>query len=115
MLPAVSNGSYDVSRIRGDFPALAMQVYGDRNRRIPTRKLNDALLPIIERQPPPMYKSKQVSIKFITQVPTPVPTFAFFCNLPQYIKPSYERFLENRLREQYRFTGVPIRLFFRKK
>lgn len=94
---------------------LAMQVYGDRNRRIPTRKLNDVMLPIIERQPPPMYKSKQVSIKFITQVPTPVPTFAFFCNLPQYIKPSYERFLENRLREQWRFTGVPIRLFFRKK
>ncbi|MEO8590208.1 MAG: ribosome biogenesis GTPase Der [Flavobacteriales bacterium] len=94
---------------------LAMQVYGDRNRRIPTRKLNDVLLPIIERQPPPMYKSKQVHIKFITQVPTAVPTFAFFCNLPQYIKPSYERFLENRLREHYRFTGVPIRLFFRKK
>jgi len=94
---------------------LAMQVYGDRKRRIPTRKLNDVLLPIIERQPPPMYKSKQVSIKFITQVPTAVPTFAFFCNLPQYIKPSYERFLENRLREHYRFTGVPIRLFFRKK
>ena len=94
---------------------MAMQVYEDRKRRIPTRKLNDELLPIIERQPPPMYKGKQVNIKFITQLPTYVPTFVFYCNLPQYIKPSYERFLENRLREQWRFTGVPIRLFFRKK
>ena len=94
---------------------LAMQVYEDRKRRIPTRKLNDVLLPIIERQPPPMYKAKQVTIKFITQLPTYVPTFVFYCNLPQYIKPSYERFLENRLREHWRFTGVPIRLFFRKK
>ncbi|MCB0771015.1 MAG: ribosome biogenesis GTPase Der [Flavobacteriales bacterium] len=94
---------------------LGMQVHEDRQRKIPTRKLNDVLLPIIERQPPPMYKAKQVSIKFITQLPTYVPTFVFYCNLPQYIKPSYERFLENRLREHWRFTGVPIRLFFRKK
>ena len=94
---------------------MAMQVFEDRKRRIPTRKLNDVLLPLIERQPPPMYKAKQVNIKFITQLPTYVPTFVFYCNLPQYIKPSYERFLENRLREHWRFTGVPIRLFFRKK
>ncbi len=94
---------------------LAMRVHEDRQRRIPTRKLNDVLLPIIERQAPPMYKGKQVSIKFITQLPTHVPTFVFYCNLPQYIKPSYERFLENRLREHWRFTGVPLRLFFRKK
>jgi GTP-binding protein len=94
---------------------VAMQVYEDRRRRIPTRQLNDALLPAIERQPPPMYKAKEVTIKFVQQLPTHVPTFAFYCNLPQYIKPSYERFLENRLREHWRFTGVPIRLFFRKK
>lgn len=94
---------------------VAMQVFEDRKRRIPTRKLNDALLPEIERQPPPMYKAKEVSIKFVQQLPTHVPTFVFYCNLPQYIKPSYERFLENRLREHWRFTGVPIRLFFRKK
>jgi len=93
----------------------AMRVYEDRKRRVPTRKLNDVMLPIIERQPPPMYKAKQVSIKFVTQLPTHVPTFVFYCNLPQYIKPSYERFLENRLRENWRFTGVPVRLFFRKK
>jgi GTP-binding protein len=94
---------------------LAMQVFGDRKRRIPTRQLNDVLLPLIERQPPPMYKGKQVTIKFIHQLPTAVPTFVFHCNLPQYIRPAYERFLENRLREHWRFTGVPIRLFFRKK
>ncbi len=94
---------------------MGMKVHADRNQKIPTRKLNDILLPIIERQPPPMYKSKQVTIKFITQLPTRVPTFAFYCNSPQYIKPSYERFLENRLREHFSFTGVPIRLFFRKK
>jgi len=94
---------------------LGMQVYEDRKRRIPTRKLNDVLLPLIERQPPPMYKAKQVSIKFIQQLPVHVPTFIFHCNLPQYIRPSYERFLENRLREHWRFTGIPIRLFFRKK
>ena len=94
---------------------IGMQVYEDRKRRISTRKLNDLMLPIIEHQPPAMYKGKQVSIKFVNQLPTVVPSFAFYCNLPQYIKPSYERFLENRLRENYRFTGVPIRLFFRKK
>jgi GTP-binding protein len=94
---------------------LAMQVYEDRKRRIPTRKLNDVMLAVIERQPPPMYKAKQVTIKFVQQLPTHVPTFVFYCNLPQYIKPSYERFLENRLRENWRFTGVPVRLFFRKK
>lgn len=94
---------------------VGMKVYEDRKQKVPTRKLNDVLLPIIERQPPPMYKSKQVHIKFINQLPTAVPTFAFYCNLPQYIKPSYERFLENRLREHFSFAGVPIRLFFRKK
>ena len=94
---------------------MGMKVHQDRARKIPTRKLNDVLLPIIERQPPPMYKAKQVSIKFINQLPTHVPSFAFYCNLPQYIKPAYVRFLENRLREQFSFTGVPIRLFFRKK
>jgi GTP-binding protein len=94
---------------------MVMQVYEDRKRRIPTRKLNDVLLPEIERQPPPMYKSKQVTIKFVQQLPLHVPSFVFHCNLPQYIKPSYERFIENRLREHWRFTGVPIRLYFRKK
>ncbi len=113
-VPVVFISVYEKQRILKAME-MGMKVHADRSRKIPTRKLNDALLPLIERQPPPMYKAKQVSIKFIQQLPTHVPTFAFYCNLPQYIKPSYERFLENRLRELFSFTGVPIRLFFRKK
>lgn len=94
---------------------LAMEVHANRCRRIPTRKLNDALLPEIERMPPPMHKGKNVQIKYITQLPGVVPAFAFFCNLPQYVKDSYARYLENKLREHFTFTGVPIRVFFRKK
>ena len=94
---------------------LAIKVYEARKQRIPTRKLNDVLLPEIERLPPPMYKAKSVSIKYVTQLPGAVPAFAFFTNLPQYIKDSYARFLENKLREHFNFHGVPIRVFFRKK
>ena len=94
---------------------LAIKVYEARKQRIPTRKLNDVLLPEIERLPPPMYKAKSVSIKYVTQLPGAVPAFAFFTNLPQYIKDSYARFLENKLREHFDFHGVPIRVFFRKK
>lgn len=94
---------------------LAMMVHANRAKRIPTRKLNDVLLPEIERMPPPMYKGKSVQIKYITQLPGVVPAFAFFCNLPQYVKDSYTRFLENKLREHFDFTGVPIRVFYRKK
>jgi len=72
-------------------------------------------LPIIEHYPPPAWKGKYVKIKYVTQIPSQTPTFAFFCNLPQYIRDPYKRFLENQLREHYDFTGVPIRLFFRKK
>lgn len=93
----------------------AVDVYQSRSRRIPTRQLNDALLPIIEQKPPPANKGKHVKIKFCTQLPTPYPQFAFFCNLPQYIKDPYRRFLENQLREMYDFSGVPMTLFFRKK
>ncbi len=93
----------------------ALQVYQDRRQRIPTRRLNEVMLPEIERMPPPMYKGKNVSIKYVNQLPGVVPAFAFFANLPQYVKDSYARFLENKLREHFRFTGVPIRVFFRKK
>jgi GTP-binding protein len=92
-----------------------MEVYHNRNRRIPTSELNDVLLPLIDHQPPPMYKGKQVKIKYITQLPSQTPTFAFYCNLPQYVKPPYTRFLENHLRERYDFSGVVIRIFFRQK
>jgi GTP-binding protein len=73
------------------------------------------LLPEIVHYPPPSVKGKHIQIKYITQVNAATPTFAFFCNLPQYIPESYQRFLENRLRENFDFTGVPVRLFFRKK
>jgi GTP-binding protein len=73
------------------------------------------MLPIIEKNPPPSYKGKYVKIKFCTQLPTPHPQFAFFCNLPQYVKDPYRRFLENKLREEYDFKGIPIQIFFRKK
>lgn len=93
----------------------ALEVYENRQKRIPTSALNDKLLPEIARTPPPAIKGKYVKIKYITQLPTKTPTFAFFCNLPQYIKEPYKRFLENKLRNYFDFTGVPIRLFFRKK
>ena len=94
---------------------LVMQVHQDRRRRIPTRKLNEVMLPEIERNGPPMQKGKVIRIKYVTQLPTVVPSFAFFCNLPQYVKDPYIRFLENKLRQHFRFTGVPIRVFLRKK
>ena len=93
----------------------AVEVYKNRQQRIPTRKLNDLMLPIIERNPPPATKGKYVKIKFITQLPTNHPQFTFFCNLPQYVKEPYKRFLENKLRQQFNFTGVPIDIFMRKK
>ncbi|MCK9400521.1 MAG: ribosome biogenesis GTPase Der [Bacteroidales bacterium] len=93
----------------------ARQVYENKNRQVPTSKLNELLLPIIEATPPPQTKGKYVKIKYITQLKTHYPTFAFFCNMPQYIKEPYARFLENKLRENFDFTGVPIQIFFRQK
>ncbi len=94
---------------------VAMDVYDNKTRKIPTSKLNDALLPDIERYPPPAIKGKFIRIKYVTQLPTHNPTFAFFCNLPQYIKEAYTRYLENRIREHFGFTGVPIKVLFKKK
>lgn len=93
----------------------AVEVYNNRARKIQTRKFNDVMLPIIENNPPPAYKGKFVKIKFCTQLPTPYPQFAFFCNLPQYVRDPYKRFLENKLRENFNFEGVPISVFMRKK
>lgn len=92
-----------------------IEVYKNRTQKIPTSVLNDVMLEVINHNPPPAYKGKFIRIKFVTQLPTHAPTFAFFCNLPQYLKDSYKRFLENKLREHFNFTGVPIRIFFRKK
>ncbi len=94
---------------------VAEKVYINRTKTIKTRALNDAMLPIIEAHQPAALKGKHVKIKFINQLPTHAPTFAFYCNLPQYVSESYIRFLENRLREQFDFEGVPIQVFMRKK
>lgn len=93
----------------------AVEVFDNKTKKVPTSKLNDVILPLIERNPPPSIKGKMVQIKYITQVVARFPSFAFFCNLPQYIQPSYQGFLENRIREHFDFEGVPLRLIFRKK
>ncbi len=93
----------------------AVEVYNNRTKRIPTRQLNEVMLPIIENYPPPAIKGKYVKIKFCTQLPTPMPQFAFFANLPQYVKDPYRRFIENKLRENFDFKGVPIDVYFRQK
>ena len=93
----------------------AIDVYDRLYTKISTSKLNDYMLDVINKNPPPSVKGKRIKIKYITQLPTKKPSFAFFCNLPQYIKESYRRFLENKLRKEFSFNGVPIQLFFRKK
>ncbi|MFM7006419.1 MAG: ribosome biogenesis GTPase Der [Flavobacteriales bacterium] len=93
----------------------AMRVYENRTRKIPTHELNEVMLDIIAHTPPPAMKGKYIRIKFVTQLPTHAPAFAFFCNLPQYLTDAYKRFLENRLRERFDFEGVPVKIFFRKK
>ena len=93
----------------------AVEVFHNKTKKVPTSELNDAMLPEIVHYPPPALKGKLIQIKYITQVKSRSPSFAFFCNHPQYIQESYQRFLENRLREKFDFEGVPIRLFFRKK
>ena len=93
----------------------AMEVYENRTKKISTSVLNDVMLQIIEATPPPSTKGKYVRIKYVQQLPTHAPAFAFFCNLPQYIPDSYKRFLENRLRDEFDFTGVTVKIFFRKK
>lgn len=92
-----------------------VQVFENKTKKIPTSKLNDVLLAEIGKYPPPSMKGKHIQIKYITQVNARFPSFVFFCNLPQYVQRSYERFLENKLREHFDFEGVPVRLIFRKK
>ena len=93
----------------------AVKVYKNRKKRISTKELNNYMLPIIEKYPPPSSKGKYIKIKFCNQLPTFHPQFIFFCNLPQYLKDPYKRFLENKLRERFDFSGSPIQIFFRKK
>ncbi len=93
----------------------ALDVYARRKLRVKTSELNEVMLQVIERTPPPSHKGKFVKIKYITQLPTRYPAFAFFCNFPDHVKQNYKNFLENKLREHFNFTGVPIDLFFRAK
>ncbi len=93
----------------------AVEIFENRKQRISTSKFNDVMLPIIEATPPPALKGKYVKIKYCMQLPTPTPQFVFFANLPQYVKEPYKRFIENKLREQYNFSGVPIDIYFRQK
>jgi len=93
----------------------AVEVFKNRSKKIKTSVMNDTMLPIIERNAPPAYKGKFVKIKYCMQLPTPQPQFVFFCNLPQYVKDPYKRFVENKLREAFDFNGVPITVYFRKK
>ena len=93
----------------------AVQVYENRSKKVKTSTLNEVMLPIIQATPPPAMKGKYVKIKFCTQLPTPYPCFAFFANLPQYLKDPYKRFLENKLREHFDYNGVPITVYIRKK
>jgi GTPase len=93
----------------------ALRVYENRKRKVPTSALNDVMLKAIEAYHPPVIRGRPIKIKYITQLPTVVPSFAFFCNFPDEIKQPYKNYLENKLRENYDFNGVPIRIFFRKK
>ncbi len=98
-----------------DVAKKAMEVYENRKRKVPTSVLNEFILPIIDHTPPPAIKGKYIRIKYATMLPTNTPSFAFFANLPQYIRDPYRRFLENRIREQWDFTGCPIQIYFRAK
>ncbi|WP_010664190.1 ribosome biogenesis GTPase Der [Marinilabilia salmonicolor] len=112
--PVIFTSATEKKRI---FKALeeALAVYENKSRKVSTSKLNEFLLPIIENYPPPANKGKYIKIKYITQLPASVPSFAFFCNLPQYVKEPYKRFVENKLRQKWNFSGVPMNIFFRKK
>jgi len=113
-IPIIFTSATNKQRIL-DVLEAAEHVYANYSRRIPTSQLNDAMLPEIENYPPPAWKGKYIKIKYITQLPTPSPSFAFFCNLPQYIRDPYKRFLENKLRSHFDFTGCTVQVFLRQK
>jgi GTP-binding protein len=113
-LPIIFTSVINKQRILDVLDATA-KVYENFSQKIPTSRLNEMMLPEIENYPPPATKGKYIKIKFITQLPTQSPSFAFFCNLPQYIKDPYKRFLENKLRSYFDFTGCPIQIYMRQK
>ena len=113
-VPIIFTSVLKMQRIQ-DVLNAATEVYANYSQKIPTARLNEALLPIIEETPPPAWKGKYVKIKYVTQLPTKFPAFAFFCNLPQYVKEPYKRFLENQLRKNFTLTGCPVQIFIRQK
>lgn len=113
-VPIVFTSTITKQRLHKSLEA-AMRVYENRIKKISTSKLNEIMQEEFEHNPPPSVKGKYIKIKFVSQLPTHAPAFAFFCNLPQYIRDDYKRFLENKLREHFDFEGVPVRVFFRKK
>lgn len=113
-VPIVFSSVLKMQRIQ-DVLNAASQVWTNYSIKIPTARLNETLLPIIEETPPPAWKGKYVKIKYVTQLPTRFPSFAFFCNLPQYVKEPYKRFLENQLRENFPLTGCPVQIYIRQK
>ena len=113
-IPIIFTSATNKQRIM-DVLVAAEHVFANYSRRIPTSQLNEVMLPEIENYPPPAWKGKYIKIKYITQLPTPSPSFAFFCNLPQYIRDPYKRFLENKLRSHFDFTGCILQVFVRQK
>ena len=113
-VPIIFTSTVTKQRIHKALEA-AMRVFENRTKKIQTSVLNEVMLQEIENNPPPSIKGKYINIKFVSQLPTHAPAFAFFCNLPQYVRDNYKRFLENKLREHFDFEGVPVRIFFRKK
>ena len=113
-IPIVFTSVLKMQRIQ-DVLNAATEVYANYSRKIPTARLNEILLPVIEETPPPAWKGKYVKIKYVTQLPTRFPAFAFFCNLPQYIKEPYKRFLENQIRKNFNLNGCPVQIFCRQK
>ena len=113
-VPIIFTSVVKMQRIQ-DVLNAAAEVYANYSQKIPTARLNEVLLPIVEETPPPAWKGKYVKIKYVTQLPTKFPAFAFFCNLPQYIKDPYKRFLENQLRKNFPLTGCPVQIYCRQK
>jgi GTP-binding protein len=113
-LPIIFTSVINKQRIMDVLDAAA-HVYENYSRKISTSKLNEEMLPEIENYPPPAWKGKYIKIKYVTQLPTRSPSFAFFCNLPQYIREPYRRFLENKLRSKFDFLGCPVHVFLRQK
>jgi GTP-binding protein len=94
---------------------VGLEVFDNKQRKVPTSELNDTMLKAIAAYQPPVVRGNPIRIKYVTQLPTQVPSFAFFCNLPDDVKQPYKNYLENQLRQHFKFTGVPVRIFFRKK